>query len=53
MLVNAKHIKFVPRRKMDVKDAQWIAQLLQHGLLKASYIPDVQQRELRDLVAAR
>jgi transposase len=52
-LVNAKHIKFVPGRKSDVKDAQWIAELLQHGLLKASYIPDVPQRELRELVRYR
>jgi transposase len=53
LLVNAKHIKFVPGRKTDVKDAQWIAQLLQHGLLKASYIPEVEQRELRDFVRYR
>lgn len=53
MLVNAKHIKFVPGRKTDVKDAQWIAQLLQHGLLKASFIPPAPQRELRELVRYR
>lgn len=53
LLVNAKHIKFVPGRKTDVKDAQWIAELLQHGLLKASFIPDVDQRDLRDLVRYR
>jgi transposase len=52
-LVNAKHIKFVPGRKSDVKDAQWIAELLQHGLLTASYIPDAPQRELRELVRYR
>jgi transposase len=50
LLVNARHIKFVPGRKTDVKDAQWIAELLQHGLLKASYIPAIEQRDLRDLV---
>jgi len=53
LLVNARHIKFVPGRKTDVKDAQWIAELLQHGLLKASFIPDAPQRELRDLVRYR
>jgi transposase len=52
-LVNARHIKFVPGRKTDVKDAQWIAELLQHGLLKASFIPSVPQRELRELVRYR
>jgi transposase len=53
LLVNAKHIKFVPGRKTDVKDATWIAELLQHGLLKASFIPPVPQRELRELVRYR
>src|SRR5579859_3292109 len=53
LLVNAKHIKFVPGRKSDVKDAQWIAELLQHGLLKASFIPQAPQRELRELVRYR
>jgi len=53
ILVNAKHIKFVPGRKTDVKDAQWIAELLQHGLLKASFIPPAPQRELRELVRYR
>jgi len=53
LLVNARHIKFVPGRKTDVKDAQWIAELLQHGLLKASYIPPVEQRDLRDLIRYR
>jgi len=53
LLVNAKHIKFVPGRKTDVKDAQWIAELLQHGLLKASFIPPVPQRELRALTRYR
>ncbi len=53
MVVNAQHMKAVPDRKTDAKDAQWIADLLQHGLLKASYIPDRGQRELRELVGYR
>ncbi len=53
ILVNAQHIKQVPGRKTDVKDCQWIAQLLQLGLLKASFVPDRPQRELRDLTRQR
>jgi transposase len=53
LLVNAQHIKHVPGRKTDVNDAQWIAQLLQHGLLKASFIPEVAQRDLRELTRYR
>jgi transposase len=53
ILVNAQHLKTVPGRKTDVKDAEWIAELLQHGLLKASFIPPVAQRELRDLTRYR
>ncbi|MBE5774852.1 MAG: IS110 family transposase [Clostridiales bacterium] len=53
MVVNAGHIKNVPGRKTDVRDAEWIADLLQHGLLKASYIPNKDQRELRELVKYR
>ena len=53
MVVNAQHMKAVPGRKTDVKDAEWIADLLQHGLLQASYIPDKDQRELRELVSYR
>lgn len=53
LLVNAQHIKYVPGRKTDIKDAQWIAELLQHGLLKASFIPRVEQRDLRDLTRYR
>src|SRR5690348_14214084 len=49
LVVNAAHIKQVPGRKTDVKDAEWIADLLQHGLLRASFIPDRAQRELREL----
>jgi transposase len=53
MLVNAQHIKRVPGRKTDVKDAEWIAQLLQHGLLTPSFIPPPPIRELRDLTRQR
>lgn len=53
LVVNAQHIKAVPGRKTDVKDAEWIADLLQHGLLKASFIPSGSQRELRDLTRYR
>lgn len=53
MVVNARHMKAVPGRKTDVKDSEWIADLLQHGLLQASYIPDRSQRELRELVSYR
>lgn len=53
MLVNAQHVKQVPGRKTDVKDCQWIAQLLEHGLLKGSFVPDRPQRELRDLTRQR
>jgi transposase len=53
LLVNARHIKQVPGRKTDVKDCQWIAQLLQHGLLRASYVPQRPQQELRDLTRHR
>jgi transposase len=49
LVVNAQHIKAVPGRKTDVKDAEWIADLLRHGLLKASFIPSGPRRELRDL----
>ncbi|GCF09686.1 IS110 family transposase [Dictyobacter arantiisoli] len=53
LLVNAQHIKAVPGRKTDVKDAEWIASLLQHGLLTASFIPPRPQRELRELTRTR
>jgi transposase len=49
LLINAQHLKKVPGRKTDMKDAEWIAQLLQCGLLRSSFVPDRQQRELRDL----
>jgi transposase len=53
LLVNAQHIKTVPGRKTDVKDAEWIADLLQHGLLRPSFVPPRPQRELRDLTRYR
>ena len=53
LVANAAHIKAVPGRKTDVKDAEWIADLLQHGLLRASFIPSREQRELRDLTRTR
>jgi transposase len=53
LLVNAQHVKAVPGRKTEVKDAAWLAELLQHGLLRASFIPPVAQRELRDLTRYR
>lgn len=53
MLVNPEHIKQVPGRKTDVRDCVWIAQLLGHGLLKASFVPERPIRELRDLTRAR
>jgi len=52
-VVNAQHSKAVPGRKTDVGDAAWIADLLQHGLLRPSFIPDRAQRELRDLTRTR
>jgi transposase len=53
MVVNAGHMKNVPGRRTDVNDAQWIAKLLSQGLLKASFIPDREQRELRELTRFR
>lgn len=53
MIVNAQHIKNVPGRKTDVKDAEWIAELLRHGLLTGSFIPPLPQRDLRDLTRQR
>jgi transposase len=53
LLVNAQHIKKVPGRKTDVKDSEWIAQLLQHGLLRGSFVPVTLQRELRELTRQR
>lgn len=53
LVANARHMKAVPGRKTDVKDAEWIADLHRHGLLKASFIPSRPERELRDLVRYR
>ncbi len=53
LVVNAHHMHNVPGRKTDVKDAEWIADLLAHGLLKASFIPPEPQRDLRDLTRQR
>lgn len=53
LVVNAQHIKNVPGRKTDVKDAEWIADLLRHGLLRGSFIPKQPQRDLRDLTRQR
>jgi transposase len=53
LVVNARHIKAVPGRKTDVKDAEWICDLLRHGLLQGSFIPDRPQRELQELVHYR
>jgi transposase len=53
MLVNAQHIKQVPGRKTDVTDSQWIAQLLQYGLLRPSFVPPLPIRQLRDLTRQR
>jgi transposase len=53
LVVNSQHMKAVPGRKTDVKDAEWIADLLRHGLLRGSYVPDRAERELRELVRYR
>jgi len=53
LLVNAAHVKAVPGRKTDVHDCEWLADLLRHGLLKASFVPDRPQRELRELTRYR
>lgn len=53
ILVNAQHVKKVPGRKTDQTDAEWLAELMQYGLLKASFIPPVGQRELRELTRFR
>ena len=52
-LVNAQAVKRMPGRKTDLKDAEWLATLMQHGLLQRSFIPDRQQRELRELARYR
>ena len=53
MVVNARHLKTVPGHKSDVKDAEWIADLLQHGLLRPSFIPERDLREVREVTRYR
>ncbi|HLF26823.1 MAG TPA: transposase [Anaerolineae bacterium] len=53
LVVNAEHLKKVAGRKTDMADAEWIAELLRHGLLKGSFIPSAQQRAWRDLTRYR
>ena len=53
VLVNAAHMRQVPGRKTDVQDADWLADLLQHGLLTPSFVPDQPQQDLRDLTRLR
>ncbi len=53
MLVNARHVKAVPGRKTDIRDCEWLADLLRHGLLTASFIPPPEIRELRELTRYR
>jgi transposase len=53
MLVNARHVKILPGRKTDVCDAAWLAELLEHGLLRGSFVPPASIRELRDLIRYR
>jgi transposase len=53
LLVNARHIKAVPGRKTDVRDCEWLADLLRHGLVQGSFVPDRAQRELRELTRYR
>ena len=53
LLVNARHVKIVPGRKTDVADAEWLAELLEHGLLRGSFVPSAVIRELRDLTRYR
>ncbi len=53
MLVNARHVKILPGRKTDVGDAAWLAELLEHGLLRGSFVPPAPIRELRDLTRYR
>jgi transposase len=53
LLVNARHVRILPGRKTDVKDAEWLAELLEHGLLRGSFVPPKTIRELRDLTRYR
>ena len=53
VLANAAHVKNVPGRKTDVNDAMWLAELLAHGLIRASFVPDTQTQEMRNLMRTR
>ncbi|PYM48307.1 MAG: IS110 family transposase, partial [Candidatus Rokuibacteriota bacterium] len=53
LLVNARHVQMVPGRKTDVRDCEWLAQLLECGLLRGSYVPPAAVRDLRDLTRLR
>src|ERR1700730_4583732 len=53
VLANAAHVKNVPGRKTDVNDAMWLAELLAHGLIRASFVPDSQTQEMRNLLRTR
>ena len=53
LLVNAHHVKHLPGRKTDVRDCEWLAQLLECGLLKGSFVPPPEIRDLRDLTRLR
>ena len=53
VLANAAHVKNVPGRKTDVNDAMWLAELLAHGLIRASFVPDAQTQEMRNLLRTR
>jgi hypothetical protein len=53
LLVNARHVKILPGRKTDVCDGAWLAELLEHGLLRGSFVPPAPIRELRDLTRYR
>jgi transposase len=53
LLVNARHVRILPGRKTDVCDAAWLAELLEHGLLRSSFVPPPAIRELRDLTRSR
>src|SRR5438128_10547644 len=52
-LVNSRHVRILPGRKTDVKDAEWLAELLEHGLLRGSFVPPPAIRKLRDLTRYR
>ena len=53
VLANAAHVKNVPGRKTDVNDAMWLAELMAHGLIRASFVPDAQTQEMRNLLRTR